>query len=338
MPVIDRNVSAIKRLFAREFWWIVYTISRLIAGSGSEADAIVISGSSRSGTTWLMEILETLRGYRSIFEPLNREWYKEVRNIHLEGYPRPYIPPDVENPDLENYLGRVFQGKVSGHVELRPRLKTIFKFLTSPKVVVKFIRANRLLPWIYNRFRVRAIYLMIRHPCATIASQLNIGWRIDPRVWTPVVKELFNHDPDVRDELLRIIKRPEDPVEPWALMWALDYYIPLSMPRPHPWYTVVYEKLLLDGESELGNIFRWIGETPSDAAYARLARPSSAANKSVRKVGEINPSDQLIKWKRSLSLDQIKRILRITELVGLTFYTESEEPDYVELAKWSRVG
>jgi len=44
-------------------------------------DTIVISGTPRSGSTWVMEILDTLPDYRSILEPFNTAWYPQIRKL-----------------------------------------------------------------------------------------------------------------------------------------------------------------------------------------------------------------------------------------------------------------
>jgi len=133
-------------------------------------DTIVISGTPRGGTTWLMEILATLPEYKTIFEPLKPSFFPEVRTLGFP--PRVYIPPDKDWPVVKKYLIKVFTGrKFSTQPAYSPTPYNIYKRFIARKLIVKFVRANRLLPWIYNNFDLRGIYFIIRHPCATIASQ-----------------------------------------------------------------------------------------------------------------------------------------------------------------------
>lgn len=55
-------------------------------------------------------------------------------------------------------------------------LDEVYRPLTASKTIVKFVNGNRLLPWISERFHVRGTYSIIRHPCATILSQIRTGW------------------------------------------------------------------------------------------------------------------------------------------------------------------
>ena len=47
-------------------------------------DSILIVGSPRSGTTWLMEIFENIPGYSYIFEPLQLKWFPSSRKVGFD--------------------------------------------------------------------------------------------------------------------------------------------------------------------------------------------------------------------------------------------------------------
>jgi hypothetical protein len=51
-------------------------IFALAGGGAVEEEAIVVTGSPRSGTTWFLELLRTLPGYKAMNEPL---MYEEAR-------------------------------------------------------------------------------------------------------------------------------------------------------------------------------------------------------------------------------------------------------------------
>ena len=76
----------------------------------SMRDTIIISGTPRGGTTWFMDLIESLPEYRSIFEPFHREWFPQVKQLNLP--PRPYFKPSAENKLLKEYLEQVFTGQI----------------------------------------------------------------------------------------------------------------------------------------------------------------------------------------------------------------------------------
>lgn len=166
-------------------------------------EAILVSGAPRSGTTWLYEILLALPRYRDVFEPLNPSWSPRWKKICYSKFElcrilgpsfRPYLHIYEEREDIEvwKYMSDVFRGKVftvnappaiaaliSRNYSAKTRMHEFIKMLlnTSGSSLVKVVRGNRLLPWIVKRFELRGIYMIIRHPCATILSQLRTGYR-----------------------------------------------------------------------------------------------------------------------------------------------------------------
>jgi aspartyl-tRNA(Asn)/glutamyl-tRNA(Gln) amidotransferase subunit B len=53
------------------------------------------------------------------------------------------------------------------------------EIVTNEKLIVKLIRGGRMLPWFSERFPVRSIVSIVRHPCAVVASQMSYQdtWR-----------------------------------------------------------------------------------------------------------------------------------------------------------------
>lgn len=295
-------------------------------------DTVVISGTPRSGSTWLMEIIETLPEYKSVFEPFHPVWYPEFKGL---GIPYdPYVPEPKMYPKLKEYLMKVFNGEVAGRLPHGSYFswEVIAKRFRASKLVVKFVRANTMLPWIARTFPLRGIYFIIRHPCATIASQLATGY------YSKItLKQLINEVKKVPElandkELLTRLSGINSEIERLAAIWAFENYIPLSSERPHPWYTVVYERLVVDPEEELKNIFQYIGEDVPEAALKRVRIPSKVTRKTYGK-GYIGTPKQLIKWREKLTERQVKDILRVVSWFGIGFYTENPEPDYNELSR-----
>ncbi|CAD5243168.1 sulfotransferase [Thermococcus camini] len=292
-------------------------------------DTIVISGTPRSGSTWLMELLESLPEYKSVFEPFHPSWYPEFRKL---GIPYdPYVPTSEDYPKLRAYLEKVFTGRVGAQFPHRQylRLGTITRRFKASKLIVKFVRANTMLPWIANTFNLRATYFIIRHPCATIASQIATGYysRITPEQLANEVRkvegleELAGRVADLNTEIGRL-----------AAVWAFENYVSLAS-KEKAWYTVVYERLVSEPEEELPALFAHVGEEVPGAAWERVGRPSMVTRRSYGKE-YIGTPKQLLKWREKLSERQVKEILEVASWFGLDFYTTEPEPDYDALARW----
>ena len=143
-------------------------------------------------------------------------------------------------------------------------------------MTVKFIRANRILPWIANNFQVKGIFFIIRHPCATIASQLETGVTgYDMPESIPLAKKIvlssISEIKELRDnkELMRKIKTIKAREEILAVIWGVDNYLPLYYHRKFDWYLLCYESLVANLEKELKNIFSYINEEVPKEAYSK---------------------------------------------------------------------
>lgn len=307
-------------------------------------DAIAIFGTPRSGTTWMMEILGTLPRYKTIFEPLHPTRAPQI--VHLKFPPRIYIPPDKDNIVLQKYLRDVFSGKFLSKIPAYSlkNPKILYKRVTATKVITKFVNGNRLIPWINKRFPLRASYLIIRHPCSTINSQLKVGWfgypkEIEIRVRngdTNLLKKVVLKEalliPEIREQkkIIEKISSFNTMLELLAVEYSLDYLIPMKhMASLRNTYVFTYEEIIKNPEAMIFEIFRKIEEYPPEESLKIVRKPSITS-----KERKINTERQLKKWKYELSIEQVKRILKVVHWFGLDFYTENPEPDYDALKNW----
>jgi hypothetical protein len=181
-------------------------------------------------------------------------------------------------------------------------------------VIVKSVRAGRMLPWICRNFPLRAPIVLIRHPCAVVASQLRSpAWANPSRPETPPFLDGF----PAFDGVLGKIQTKEEML---AATWALDYLLPLLAAIPRPWQVLSYEELALDPVAPIERLFdRW--NMPLPRKLAQLAKVPS----SMTYASGISGVEG---WTRQLSGDQVERILSVTHGLGLSFYDEKVEPDY----------
>lgn len=287
---------------------IAYTLDTIAIKSKNIKieDTIIIAGTPRSGTTLVMELLGWLPRYTTLFEPLHPTWFREA---YIAGFqPRTYLPPGKNWPEGEKYLEKVLSGNVvSKNPYLRINPKYIIHRLLSNKIIVKFVRANRLLPWIQEKFNVRGTIFVIRHPCAVISSQLNTGfygyahpdyhnfYNMLPSQ-DQLMKEISKIEP-YYPGLLEKVERLEKPEEILASIWSIDNLIPLCSDQSSSWYILVYEKLITEGIKELRKIFHWLREDVPIEAIKQLNIPSKLTQD--RNPQEVtNKNIQLSKWKK----------------------------------------
>lgn len=285
---------------------------------GDEVDTLIVMGATRSGTTWLSEIVNGIPDSSILFEPLSPT---HVKGAEHAGFTYDtYIEQDEERPEAQRYMEKVLAGKVITPWTVS---QIPIKQASSTRIwIVKFVRANMLIGWLANTFSVKPPALIIRHPCATVASQMQKGW-------VPPLKMLLKND--FFKKYKRIADHCKDLVHPeeiLALRWCMRYFVPLALEQPFPFVLVCYERLVRSGESEIKRLFeRWELPVPGEA-LRRLKRPSRTVQGGSQILEGLDP---LVGWQKKLNPQQVANILNVVTLFGLDFYGDDIEPNYARL-------
>jgi len=72
-----------------------------------ESNPLIIAGSGRSGTTWVLDVLAEANNLRPFFEPLNPDGVNEARNFGN------YVREKAYEPELKCFMEKVFTGKLN---------------------------------------------------------------------------------------------------------------------------------------------------------------------------------------------------------------------------------
>lgn len=290
----------------------VNAIKDRLAGRFEEKDVYMLTSSPRSGSTLLAQVLNVIPDSCVLFEPLQLNHVPEARAAGFSW--RMFVAPDEEWPEGEAFLKQVFEGRVINAWTAREMAGNDAN--KAKRMIVKCVRANRLLPWICRRFEIPAPILLIRHPCAVIASQKNYN-----RVWKNADRPDYPEYLDQYPVFQALLSEAEGDEEFLAALWALDQLPPLLHQMPRPWLIVTYEELFLRPEMTLARIFdNWGFDIDMGEALSRMKKPSSVVGKSG--ISGVNG------WKQRLTGEQVSRILQTVNAFGLTFYTENDEADY----------
>jgi len=285
-------------------------IRTCLAGRLGEQDACIISSSPRSGSTLFARALGTDPDTCVLFEPLNTRRIPQASKVGFIW--QTDIDPAQDWLEGEEYLRRVFSGRVVNHWTSREM--TIHDACRSSKMIVKCIRSNPLLPWICRAFDIPSPILLIRHPCAVIASQIRTGWFREERPPVPRWLETY-------PLFISTLSRTEGVYENLAASWALDHLPPLLREAPRPWSIFTYEDLILNPRETITDAFQlWGLKGDPEAAMASLDRPSSVVYE-----GHISGLDG---WREQLTEEQISAILETLESFGLRFYSRNIEADH----------
>ncbi len=270
--------------------------------------SIIIAGSGRSGTTWLAEIIAACHGCRLVFEPFDCRKVPQAKNLPL----RTYMRPDGNYPQWELLIRDTLTGKITNKWTNSFNIRHF-----ASQCVIKTIRANLMLGWISQKYNNNIVYI-IRHPCATVFSRLQLNW--DTHL------DVFLSQQELMEDYLfpyeSLIKNAKTKVEQHTIMWCIENIIPLKQLAKYNYFFITYEQLCLQTEIEINNILSFLGlhhnSNVSKAIYKRsMSRPNSAI---------ITGKDKLSSWTEQLSRNDIKLILNIVTQFEINIYNSNPIP------------
>lgn len=263
---------------------------------------IFIEGTSRSGTTWLAEILANYLNYRIIFEP----FYPQKVEIFEDFIYKQYIPPDYKDKRYYQIFNKILSGKIRD-----PWIDQVnFTFLGKGRII-KSIRGCFFLKWLKNNFPMIPILYIIRHPCAVVSSRILRGWKAFE------IDLILKQEMLIQDHLkpyLDIILGAKTTLQKNTCLWCIQNLVPLKTMKKEDWKIIPYEYLVVDLYNVLMEVLNYINpkivfeESKVKNYVSFQSREFSAV------VQQKNP---LNIWKSRLSKQEISEILDIVKKFSL---------------------
>lgn len=290
-------------------------------GRPTPATSIFLAGSGRSGTTWITDVLCALPGVQQIFEPLFPPWNERVRQItgwdKRDPYIRSiYLRPEEEYPEWEDLWHHILTGKFRNYWTDYERTSWF-----PSRFLIKEVRANLMLGWLYRKFQPRILYIM-RHPCAVVYSRLAA-----PQPWHADVQDILQQKELVEDYLSPWVSKIEhetDLLGAHAVWWAVENRVALQQLHKIPHALIFYEDLVLRPHETLETLLAWLGvQSIPQKVYQLLPQPSRMSNHTLAYRGA---HDRLSRWQTSLSVEEQMRILAWAEHLGLEAYDAQPHP------------
>lgn len=274
-------------------------------------ESVFISGSGRSGTTWLQEIINYRNEYRMMFEP----FYPEKVEVVREWHPFQYL--NQSNDEAKFILPAT--DILSGNVRNR-WIDKYNKRLFSQKRLIKDIRANLFLFWIKDKFPEIPMIHILRHPCAVANSKLQGKWDSNLVHYLSQMNLLEDFLHPVEKE----IRTAHSEFEKHIFSWCIENAIPLNQFKKGEILITFYENLCTMPEDEIKDIFAFLGKPYSSRVLSRVSIPSLETTK---RSAIISGSDLVSAWRKNITQDQIRTALEIMSLFGMDhIYNDTNLP------------
>lgn len=315
-----------------------------------ESNPLVIAGSGRSGTTWVLDVLAEANNLRPVFEPLNPFGVSEARD-----FGNCYVREKAYEPELKCFMEKVFIGKLNylwpktrivpaempssisqitswdyNYTLLSQYTKILIRYSNyarkkSFRPITKFIRANLMLDWLAANFNPRIIFL-VRHPGAIAASKTKAGaiWDFNGPNEQKILFQ-YKQDEQLRkdylDKYYEIFSEKLSPVAGHTLLWCIENILPVYNQQKKKRYVFFYEDIVKNPEKEFGRMVKVLSlERKPDSAI--IIQPSQQASREMR--NRSFEEKQLTRWMKSFNQEQLGEMDRILKFFNVTTYNAYE--------------
>jgi hypothetical protein len=299
------------------------------------APPILVTGSHRSGTTWVGRMLALDPGVGYIREPFNPDrwpswmrsrpphWFEyvcaedeaafapQVRDMLAFRYPIRNLVAARSTGDVRRLVSEYRSSRDFRRRGVRPLLKDPIAVLSSE--------------WLADRFGAE-IVLLIRHPAAFASSIKRLDWAFDFRSWTAQPLLLRDLLGPYEAEIRSFAEHERDLIDQSILLWNAIHHVILGYRERHPGWTFLrHEDLCEDPVGGFRGLFEHLGLT-WDAATAE-AIASSSSDESAKEVPasqrhNVRRDSKAARWTwlKRLTRDEQDRIRAGTAAVAAAFY------------------
>ncbi len=306
------------------------------------AKPILVTGSHRSGTTWVGQMIAASPGVVYIHEPFNLNYPNPGVCSAKFNYWFTYI---CDRNDL-NYLAPIkrmvnFQYNLVDQIKIsqntgsiayafRENARFIKYRLTGARPLIKDPLAFFSAEWLASRFDMDVV-AMIRHPAAFVSSVKAKNWthNFDHFLNQPLLME--NYLVPFESQIRKFAQEEQSVIDQAALLWNIIYCTLLQFKKKHPeWIFLRHEDisrnplegfeklddgLHLDYTEEVKMVIRAHSSPTSETGLLKGRTFTSVKLDSISNIWS---------WKTRLTPTEIERIKVQVQDISQLFYSEDE--------------
>ena len=299
---------------------------------------ILVTGTHRSGTTWVGKMLAADAGTAYISEPLNvlhrpgvfrpkvKNWYQYI----CDDNESEYLSGFQELLEFDYHLWDEIRSLRSRRDVLRMG-RDFFIFynglMRGQRILLKDPFAVFSTPWFAGRLNCKVV-IAVRHPAAFASSLKRLNWPFDFQHLLNQPLLMRDHLGPYREEMQAI--QPDDVIGQSALLWKLIYSSVHTTRDLHPDFIVVrHEDLSRDPLPGYRDLYQRLGLEFTPRVVKAIMSSSSSENPvelSRKKVHgyKLDSRANIDNWKKRLTTDEIDRIHQMTGDVSPLYYSEAE--------------
>lgn len=262
--------------------------------------SLLITGSHRSGSTWIGKVFESSGLFHYIDEPFNIDGTKDK----LDGL-NYWFEYTKNNIDIINQLkNKLNQPKI-------PLFKDPIAFF-STETFYKELNSN--------------ILISVRHPAAFVSSLKRLGWQHDFNHFLKQEELMETLLYPFRDKIIKFSIMEQNIIDQGILLWNIIYLNALKFKQKHnDIYLVTHEKLSLNPIEEFKNIFNELKYEFNEQVveYINLTTNSNneieVKNNVVHQLNR-NSKENINTFKTRLTQEELLYIKKHTQEIAHIFY------------------
>jgi len=299
---------------------------------------ILVTGTHRSGTTWIGKMLAADASTAYISEPLNvlhrpgvlrakvAHWYKYI----CEDNQDEYLPAFKELLDFDYHLWAEIRSIRSRRDFLRMgRDFAIFYngLMRGQRMLMKDPFAVFSAEWFAKCLNCKVV-IAIRHPAAFVSSLKRLNWPFE-------FQDLLDQPLLMRDSLEPYREQMEaaktdDVIGQSALLWTLIYHsVHTTLQRNPGFMAVRHEDIARDAVNGYRQIYKKLDLDFTPRVEKIILKSSSSDNpaepsrRNIYAV-KLDSRSNIDNWKKRLNPEEINRIRETTNEVSSLYYSDSE--------------
>lgn len=279
---------------------------------------ILVSGCSRSGTTWVGSTIALSNKTQYIYEPFNID----ISSAGL-AFPHQFMHLCAEN-ELQ-YIHRIKR-----FLDRESRVRSIKQFF-SPKsrALLKDPLAFFSVPWLAQNLGCQVV-ITVRHPAAVVSSRQKLGWRFDFSHLLAQPLLMQHYLMPFKETIEKYVAEDHDVLDESILLWKIIYHVAKQYREEHPdWLFVRHEDLCRDPMEQFQSLFEHLNLKYDTSIQSKIINSTSQNNPiepaNAEQHNLTRNSNELSKvWKQRLSEQQVDYIRQCVQPIADEFYSEDD--------------
>lgn len=308
-------------------------------------EGILVTGSHRSGSTWVGRMIALSPKVGYIHEPFNMKSSRPGKlNVDVNYWYQYALDGD------ELRFRQAFEKTLNFQYSPLEEIKVIRSWRDSIRMIRdftqfkwhNFLNSKPLIKdplalcsadWLFANFSIKPVVL-IRHPAAFVSSLKNQGWGFDFSNFLHQPHLLEDKLSPFKSEIEEYVYRDFNIISQASLLWKIIHYVIYEYQQNHPnWFFVKYEDIATDPIKSFQEIYKYLNLDFTNNIKNQIwyySNPSNSLNtpnpffKRYQSKITRNSSANLNIWKERLTTEEIKQIKYSVKDISHLFYSEND--------------